>query len=204
MEAIKYWLNKRGCLIPERFTNDFIIRSLEIILNSNAFEFNDNVYKQCKGTAIGTKVAPTYATLVLGYLGEKLYNILETKYDVSFTEYIKNNFKRFLDDWFIIWENDIDIQDFHTCLNSLHPSIQFTMEISEMSIPFLDIMITLEDTEITTDLYYKPTNTHNYLDFLSCHPKHTKVNVPFSLASKIVTIVSDSEKRSERLNELNG
>ena len=203
LEAIKYWLNKRENYIPERFTNDFIIRSLEIILERNAFDFNGNIYKQCKGTAMGTKVAPTYATLVLGYLEEKLYNILENKYDATFADYVRNNFKRFLDDCFIVWESNIMIEEFYTCLNNLHPSIQFTMDTSEMSIPFLDIMVTIEGNEITTDLYYKPTNSHNYLDFYSCHPKHTKVNVPFSLASKIVTVVSDPAKRKERLMELN-
>ena len=51
-----------------------------------------------------TKCAPTYATLVLVYLEEKLYTHLE---DVNkdLAEYVKGNWKRFLDDCFIIWVN---------------------------------------------------------------------------------------------------
>ena len=34
------------------------------------------------------------------------------------------------------------------------------------------------------------------------HPKHAKVNIPFSLARRICTIVSDISVRSVRLKEL--
>ena len=51
---------------------------------------------QVRGTAMGTKFAPTYATLVLAYLEEMLYVQTEIKYGKEFARYIKNNWKRFL------------------------------------------------------------------------------------------------------------
>lgn len=39
--------------------------------------FDGIIYKQKFGTATGTKVAPTYATLMLGFLEEKLHQNLE-------------------------------------------------------------------------------------------------------------------------------
>ena len=51
---------------------------------------------------MGTKMAPAYATLTLGYLEETLYINIGHKYG----EKIKNNFiklwKRYLDDYFIL------------------------------------------------------------------------------------------------------
>ena len=59
------------------------------------------MFNQVKGIAIGTKFAPTYATLVLAYLEEILYSKVEIKFDKEFALYIKENWKRFLDDCFI-------------------------------------------------------------------------------------------------------
>ena len=55
---------------------------------------------------------------------------------------------------------------------------------------------------IVTDIFYKKTDTHQYLHFGSCHPRHTKTNIPFNLARRICTIVSDKELRNKHLNEL--
>ena len=49
-----------------------LLRALKFILENNSFHFNGNYYRQVKGTAMGTKVAPVYATLTLGYLEQKL------------------------------------------------------------------------------------------------------------------------------------
>ena len=73
LESISYRLNKHPELLAERFSVMFVVRGLQIILENNNFSFNKSFYNQTKGTAMGTKVAPTYATLVLGFLEEKLY-----------------------------------------------------------------------------------------------------------------------------------
>ena len=38
-----------------------------MILTMNNFSFNDNHYLQIHGTAMGTKMAPSYANLFLGF-----------------------------------------------------------------------------------------------------------------------------------------
>ena len=50
---------------------------------------------------MGTKVAPTYATLVMGFLDEKLYSVLADVFDEDTSKYIRENWKRYLDDCFI-------------------------------------------------------------------------------------------------------
>ena len=51
----------------------------ELILNNNSFQFNRMKYIQTLRTAMGTKMAPTYATLTLAYLVENLYEIIGIK-----------------------------------------------------------------------------------------------------------------------------
>jgi hypothetical protein len=57
-----------------------------------------------KITALGTKFAAVYATLVLGYVEEELlYPKIAEIYNTEFKVYIMNYRKHFLDDVFIIW-----------------------------------------------------------------------------------------------------
>ena len=51
-------------------------------------------------------------------------------------------------------------------------------------------------------IYYKPTNSHDYLDFNSHHPIHIKKNIPFVLAKRIMIFTSNSEKEASHLLEL--
>ena len=64
---------------------------------------------------MGTKFAPTYATLVLAHLEEKLYVQTEIKFGKDFARYIKDNWKRFLDDCFILWtKGEENLKTFHS------------------------------------------------------------------------------------------
>lgn len=203
LEAIKSWLSKYPELIHKRFSKDFICESIKFILENNNFFFNDAMYTQVRGTAMGTKFAPTYATLVLGYLEEKLYSEIETKFGQEFATYIKNNWKRFLDDCFVFWTNGEDsLKIFHSILNDLHPNLTFTLECNNEKLPFLDVLLIKSNSNIITDIYSKETDSKQYLNFNSCHPKHTKTSIPYNLARRICTIVSDKKIQKQRLSEL--
>ena len=152
---------------------------------------------------MGTKMAPTYATLVMGYLESILYKKYEEEHGITKATELKENFKRFLDDCFILWdETEEELTQFHNLLNSLHSKIQFTVENSKEKLPFLDVLLFKEGNSLHTDIFYKQTDAHQYLDFRSCHPKHTKQNIPYSLARRICAIVSKDEIRVKRLKEL--
>ena len=55
---------------------------------------------------------------------------------------------------------------------------------------------------IESDVHYKPTNSHQYLNYGSFHPLHCKNNIPFNLAKRIIVFVTCSEKMEFRLREL--
>ena len=50
---------------------------------------------------MGTKMAPTYATLILAYLEENLYEIIVKKYGNDIKEEFTKSLKKYLDDCFI-------------------------------------------------------------------------------------------------------
>ena len=68
LEAIGYCLQNHNTNLTLPFTTEFMLKAISLILKENTFQFNDKDYKQIQGTAMGTKMAPAYATLVMGYL----------------------------------------------------------------------------------------------------------------------------------------
>ena len=203
LKAIEHFLDNFPTTLQRPFSKEFILKAISIVIKENTFKFDGKNYKQVQGTAMGTKMAPTYATLAMGFLEKQLYQRIEEKYgEASKREFIKN-FKRFLDDCFIFWQKSrAELEILFNMLNSINPKIQFTMEFSSEKLPFLDILICKENTEIHTDIYYKGTDSHQYLDFFSCHPRHVKQNIPYALARRICTIVTKDDIRNIRLGEL--
>ena len=66
-QAISFWIDKYPDTLHPRFNKKFIIEGKEIILNNNSFQFNNINNIQTPGTAMGTKMAPTYTTLTIAY-----------------------------------------------------------------------------------------------------------------------------------------
>ena len=64
------------------------------------------------------------------------------------------------------------------------------------------MVIKAEDDTIETDIFYKETNAHRYLHFQSAYPHKIKGNIPFTLAQRITRIVSNENRRQQRLSEL--
>ena len=153
--------------------------------------------------AMGTKMAPAYATLTLGYLENKLYDMMEQKFNFNVMISFKTLWKRYLDDCFIIWDNSWgNVNDFYDILQNLHVNITFSMEKDPYKITFLDIMLIKEGNKLITDIYRKPTDTQQYLHFKSHHPKSCINSIPYTLARRICTIIVPSTLRKTRLDEL--
>ena len=53
-----------------------------------------------------------------------------------------------------------------------------------------------------TDLFTKPTDTHQLLHRASCHPNHTKKGIPYSQALRIRRICSEEQFFSNRVADL--
>lgn len=212
--AIRYWLEKRRSLIDPRFTDAFIIDSIIFMLKNNNFLFDNVMWNQLVGTAMGHIFAPPYACLTIGYLEEeKLFKEeLPQHYDAITIKSINDLFQRYMDDGTTLLPPIIECKGFLNCLNRLHPAINYTLEEAStettdgehvQTLNFLDIMIIIHnDGTVETDIYYKPTNSHKYLSYESFHPKHCKDNIPYSLAKRIIVFVTDSKKMEARLCQL--
>lgn len=121
---------------------------------------------------------------------------------------IKKAFKRYVDDGFILWPSLLDIDILIDILNKLHKSIKYTVEKGNIdgttqTINMLDVKVILhQNTRIETEIYYKTTNNHHYLEYGSFHPEHIKNNIPYTLAKRVIVFTSDSNKEKTELNKL--
>lgn len=202
LEAIDYWFSKCSNL-TRNVPSTFVLKLLQLILENNTFCYQNKFYKQIQGTAMGTKMAPVYANLVMSFLEVKLFHEAQSVFNTSVVNYLKQNYFRFLDDIFIIWDTSLaDISTFFSLIDTLHPAFHFTREIGVDCLNFLDVLLIRGNNNIITDIYRKPTDSHQYLHFFSNHARHIKRNVPYSLAYRIHSIVSDNSTRTVRFAEL--
>ena len=118
MLVFKYWLDSFPNELPVRIDRKFIIEGLQFVLENNYFLFNETAYRQKSGTAMGTKVAPTFANLVMGYHELKIYEHSSLTYGAEFSGHLKENWKRYLDDCFILWRENLEkLTSFHSLIN---------------------------------------------------------------------------------------
>ena len=185
IEAAQNTLNESRPLPGVKPTNASLIAMLELVLKRNNFQFNGKNYLQTGGTAMGTKLAPSYAINFMGTLEESFVYT----YTLQPLLYL-----RYIDDIFIIWQHGEDELDtFINHLNSCSDHIKFTSEKSTTSIAFLDTLILLQDNHLETDLYSKPTDSHNYLMYDSAHPQRCYDSIPYSQFLRIRRICSQIE-----------
>ena len=191
LEALRITLDREN--IPSAKANT-IIEFSELVLTSNHFKFLAQNYLQMSGTAMGTKMAPSYANLFMGVLEQQM---------LSSYKYKPLAYFRYVDDIFMIWtEGEETLNEFLTHCNNQNKHIQFEQTISKNSIPFVDVSVILENGKLTTDLYSKPTDKHQYLYSTSCHPKHTKTSLPYCLALHLCHICSTDTLFQKRTHEM--
>ena len=168
--------------------NKSIIELMKLVLTCNNFQFNKTNYLQLQGTAMGTRMAPSYATIYLSALEDKILDAYPLKPTV---------WKRFLDDIYFEWNHgEEELKKWLVHLNQFHEKIKFTCEWSYNHINFLDTTISIDKRRkcLKSDLFIKPTDSNSYLNYESAHPKHCKDSLVYSQLLRIKRIVVDEDK----------
>ena len=90
---------------------------------------------------------------------------------------------RYVDDIFCIWTDGLwKLKELYNYLNSCHPTIKFTMDYSDTTINFLDVSVTKKSTKLSTDLFTKDTDFHQYPHATLSHPYSCKNSIPYGQA----------------------
>ena len=176
------------------FNKQFILEVLLIILEFNYSYINGNYIHQIKGTAMGTKFAVVGSNLVVAFEEIKMFALIPQLYQQDFVGFLIHNYFRFLDNIFHKRLENFDTEPLHNMINNLDPDLKFIFENLSKSLNLLDMNLQIVEYNLVFNIYYKPTNSFNYLTYTSCHPPHTKNNISLSLAKRIVAIVTNNRE----------
>ncbi|XP_065893450.1 uncharacterized protein [Dysidea avara] len=198
VEACRHALLTTENLQLEQPPTEALITFIELVLQNNTFEFNNQMYKQINGVAMGTKMAVTYANIFMGQLE---HNILsKSSLNICF-------YKRYIDDVLIITDDtEANLLNFIRDLNQAHPTIKFTAEYNRERITFLDVDIYKGPNFSTThnldfQTHIKPTNPQLHVQAQSYHPESTKKGIIIGETKRLLRTNSRRETFSHFVNK---
>ena len=133
-------------LIPK----DVFVEWIKSTTSSVEFSFNNTMYKQTDGVAMGSPLGLALANIFIEYYEEKLF---------SQTQKLPTYF-RYVDNTFAIFDHKAEEDEFQTKFNCLFLSLKFTFEKEKgKGLPFLDVYVERTDIGFGTSVYQKPTFT---------------------------------------------
>ena len=148
------------------------------------FSFNNQMYKQLDGVAMGSPLGPALANIFVGFHESRLFDNT-VKPGVYF---------RFVDDTFAIFGSELDCDHFKGKLNLLHPALKFTVEKEHNnSLSFLDVLVEKDGTGFLTSIYRKPTFTEQCTRWNSFSPKTRKISLIKTLVHRELMICSKTK-----------
>ena len=143
------------------YPHDAVQSGLCLIMTLNIFTSGDLTFKQLNGTAMGTPLAPPYATIY--------YGIHEEKFFPCHSQHIIC-YRRFIDNVIGIWcpnkNPQLDTLEWNAFKNKMNAFPGLTWELSEPSttIDFMDMTVTInKSNKIETTLFEKRLNLHLYI-----------------------------------------
>ena len=190
MQVFKEALNSSRFRPEPKLPTEFLMTLLMFVLTCNLFIFDSTFWLQVYGTAMGTRVAPTFACIFMGWL--------ETGMLAAWAGTAVHLWRRFIDDIFFIWKgSEEELKEFMQHCNNYHPTIKFTFnyDLNTRSVDFLDIHIWIDTNGyIQTDLYQKPGKVCQLLLPSSAHPSHICRSLPLSIAYRVRRLCSLTEQ----------
>ena len=167
--------------------NEFL-KIIEFLFDNN-FTYNNQVYKQVEGSAMGSPSSPIFAKFVMNHLLKAFHDKVHFAIPFLFL---------YVDDTFTGLPKT-EIVNSLNILNSLDNDIKFTHEVeNNNSLPFLDLLIVRDQEKILVDLYKKPISSNRLLNYKSHHPLHQKISIVKQMNNKIENLCSDDFKEKNK------
>jgi hypothetical protein len=181
IHTLEAWLRLHQADLPPGFPLNMVLAATELVMTFNVFQFDDTYWLQISGTAMGTPVACTFATIYYAYHEEISYlrkyhrNHQDSRHEQAASPLLL--YGRLIDDTIQIW--DTAKLPPHIPLHMLTQQVEKDMKFGKLpwevnpparEVNFLDLHIAIHpDGGITTRTFIKPMNLHLYIPPESAH-----------------------------------
>ena len=175
------------------FTADEMKKLLTICTKNVHFSFNNDIYVQIDGVAMGSPLGPVLANIFM----VELESVLVPKLN----DYVKK-WRCFVDVTFVYVKRG-SIEYVLSVLNSFHDNIKFTYEQENNNrLPFLEVLFIRDNKIINTTVFRKDTYNDLYLHWDSFSPISWKRGTLKSLISRAYMICSNQSLLEKELKHL--
>ena len=129
---------------------------------------------------------------------------MKTNFSIQYNGPKPEFYRRYIDDCIGATSSTReDLNQFITAVNSFHPALKYTWEISDTSLAFLDIKVSIECDGSCTSVHHKLTDFHSCLLYSSSHPSHVKKSIPsYSQFLRLRRHCSDDSEFSLKSEEI--
>jgi hypothetical protein len=168
----------------------------KVVLNQNYFQYNNELYSQEEGLAMG---APTSSILADIYIQHLEHNgIIQILQNHHITDYY-----RYVDD-IVYDETRTNVQNTLDEFNLVDPNIQYTAETQyNGKLNYLDITIIINNNTFTFAIYRKPTTTDTIIPNDSSHPTEHKVAAIRYMENRRTTYPISIEQKHNETHVIN-
>ena len=153
------------------------IKLLSLAVRNCHFTFNNRVYQQIDGVALGSPLGPLFANIFMSFHEKTWLHNCPSLFKPLL-------YRRYVDDCFLLFKSLNHVPLFLDYRNRQHPSISFTSELEkDGKLPFLDVEIFRSSGKFSTSVYRKPTFTGLFTNFHSAFPSLALTLFKFAIKS---------------------
>ena len=160
---------------------------LKLATTESSFIFDNKLYKQTDGVAMGSP------------LGHKRANVFLCHYEKTWLNECPSQFKpavyrRYVDDIFVLFKSKEHLKLFVNYMNSKHKNIKFTFETEDSNnFSFLDVKITRKNKRFVTSIFRKATFSGVFTNYDSFIFDTYKIGLVHTLLFRFFKICSSME-----------
>jgi hypothetical protein len=183
-----------GLFNADTFVKQEILKVSNLLKKQNHFKFKDKTYIQKKGLAVGAPTSSILSEIFLQYLENTVIHDILRKADII-------GYFRYVDDILILYKADkTNVNNILKQFNNLAPELNFTLEMENQKINFLDLTLTRHHNKLHINIYRKPTTTDAIIPQDFCHPQEHKLVAARYFTNRILTYSIDPVDKQTELS----